>query len=76
MAAKKKVESAVTAEYAELGGTGATGQEACPTFTLRADAKGHLRVLAAVLSLLPEAEQKAAALTLREFELWEERCLR
>jgi hypothetical protein len=70
------IESALATEYTELGRARGTGREACPTFTLTAGRAGHLKVLAAVLYLLPESEQAAAAVTLREFEMWEERCLR
>jgi hypothetical protein len=80
MAGKKEKEKrAETAEYSELGSAdtaaqGETGKDACPTFTLRADGPGHLRALMAAFREMPESEQKAAAVTLRAFEMWEEQC--
>ena len=66
------------AEYAELGSELRSDRqaEACPTFVLRADQPGHLRALIAVFHSMPESERKGLALTLREFEMWEERPLK
>lgn len=46
--------------------------ERVPSFTLRADKRGHLRALMAAMQELPDGELREAMATLREFELFEE----
>ncbi len=43
-----------------------------PTFELRPDKPGHIRLLMAAIPALPAAERPAAEGILRQFELWEE----
>ena len=68
---------AVNAEWAgkpavAAPAAGGDKPEACPTFTLRADQRGHLRALMAAMQEMPEGDLREALETLREFELYEE----
>jgi hypothetical protein len=53
-----------------------TGQEACPTFTLMASSRCHLRALIELAAILAEEGYLTSArevqLKIREFDLWEE----
>jgi hypothetical protein len=69
MARKKSVvEEASTAAAAADAGS----EEVVPTFTLRADQRGHLRALIAAAGELGEADMRDALGVIREFELYEE----